>query len=70
MRDTVRVESDDKHMNFEQDGKQYRTKDHVAEMPYDVARKFVKADVPGVRISRKSWAMGIDLKAMRKENGS
>lgn len=65
VRDTVKVEADDKHMNFEQDGRRYRTDDHVAEMPAHVADKLIKADIPGVRRHSKSWSMGIDLKSMR-----
>lgn len=50
---TVKIETDDKNMNFEQSGVQYRTNDHVAEVPASFARQLRDADVPGVRVHRK-----------------
>lgn len=64
--DKVHIETDDGNMNFEQDGRRYRTDDHLAEVPPHVAQKLMQAGVPGVRRHSKSWAVGIDLKAMKK----
>ena len=50
---TVQIETDDKNMNFEHEGVQYRTSDHVAEVPASFAEKLKEADVPGVRRHRK-----------------
>jgi hypothetical protein len=50
---TVKIETDDKHMNFEHGGLQYRSNDHVAEVPASFAQQLKEADVPGVRKHRK-----------------
>ena len=53
---TVKVEADDKMMNFERDGQIYRANDHVMDVPESFARDILKADVPGVRLHKPTFS--------------
>jgi hypothetical protein len=63
--ETMQLELPDKNANLETpDGRKfYQNGDHVVEVPEDVGRQFLQADIPGVREYKKLWG-GVDFKEL------
>lgn len=63
----MQLEMPDKMANLETpDGRKYRQKDGVVELPDQDAQAFLQAGIPGVRVYRKVWG-GVDLRELEEK---
>lgn len=66
--DAVQVQTDDKMMSIQgQDGRAYRNKDGVIDLPKKEADLAIAAGVPGVRPYSKLFSMGFDIEKAKRE---
>ncbi len=62
----IKMQVDDKYMNLTDNGVDYKNKDGVITMPDNVAEKFIKANVPGLKVYNKTFGFRISEERWNK----